>query len=154
MVLFWVSYKVGERVKSPTGDFPAKRQVKRADPFLVRRGRVVFLTRQVENGSRAKAVAGRETVEQASRDDKKLRVVGGKDDGLAFCPVMDANLCRARHAIPPIPLASVPVPGFDYASRGRGDVSLAKPVRVIGCAVDLGELAALIEVRGQWAQLG
>jgi hypothetical protein len=58
-------------------------------------------------------------------------VVGAKNDGLAFGPVMDADLGRACHAIPPIPLPSVPVPGFNHASRGRGDVGLPEPVRVI-----------------------
>ena len=81
-------------------------------------------------------------------------MVGAKDDGLAFGPVMDADLGRSRHAIPPIPLASVPVPGFNHASRGRGDVGLPEPVRVIAGAVDLGELSALVKVRGQGFQLG
>ena len=81
-------------------------------------------------------------------------MVGGKNDSLAFGPVMDANLCRARHTIPPIPLASVPVPGFNHASRGRGDIGLPVPVRVIRCAVDLGEPPALIKVGGQGLELG
>lgn len=75
-------------------------------------------------------------------------MVGAKDDGLAFGPVMDANLGCTRDTIPPIPLALVAMPGFDYASRGRGDICLAEPVRVIAGAVDLGEPPSLIKVRG------
>ena len=75
-------------------------------------------------------------------------MVGAKDDGLALRPVMDADLCRACDTIPPIPLPLVAMPGFDYASRGRGDICLAKPVRVIAGAVDLGESPAFVEVRG------
>lgn len=112
------------------------------------------MRRQIENGSLSVAVAGREPVEQSRRDDQKLRVIGAKNDGLAFGPVMDADLGRPRDTIPPIPLAVVAMPGLDYASRGRGDVSLSKPVWVIAGAVDLGEPPALIEVRGQWFELG
>jgi hypothetical protein len=81
-------------------------------------------------------------------------VVGAKNDGLALRAVMDADLGRACHAIPPIPLPSVPVPGFNYACRGRGDVGLPEPVRVIAGAVDLGEPPALVKVGGQWANVG
>ena len=106
------------------------------------------MTRQIENGSRAVAVAWREPVEQTCGDGQKLRVVGGKNDSLALLAIVDANLGRTRHTIPPIPLSLVAMPGFDYASRGRGDIGLAKPVRVIAGAVDLGEPPALVEVRG------
>ena len=81
-------------------------------------------------------------------------MVGAKDDRLAVCPIVDADLCRTRHTIPPIPLPLVAMPGFDHACCCGGDICLAKPVRVIRCAVDLRELAALIKVGGQWAKLG
>ena len=81
-------------------------------------------------------------------------MVGAKNDGLAFGPVMDADLGRACHAIPPIPLALVAMPSLDHACRGRGDVSLAKAVWVIAGAVDLSEPPALVKVRGQGFQLG
>jgi hypothetical protein len=40
------------------------------------------------------------------------------------------------------------MPRLDHARRRRGDVCLAEAVHVIACAVDLGEPATLIEVRG------
>jgi hypothetical protein len=46
------------------------------------------------------------------------------------------------------------MPGFDHTRRGRGDVCLPKSVRVIACAVDFGQASTLIEVGGQWADLG
>lgn len=81
-------------------------------------------------------------------------MVGAKNDGLALRAVMDADLGRARHAIPPIPLPLVAMPSLYHACRGRGDICLAKPVQVIAGAVDLGEPPALIEVRSQGSKLG
>ena len=81
-------------------------------------------------------------------------MVGGKNNGLALRSVMNSDFCRPSDTIPPIPLPLVAMPSLDHPCRGRGDVCLAKPVRVIRCAVDLGELAALIEVGGQGFELG
>ena len=81
-------------------------------------------------------------------------MVGAKNDGLAFGPVMDADLCCACDTIPPIPLPSVFVPSLYHACRCRGYVCLAIAVWVIAGAVDLGEPPSLIEAGGQLAQLG
>jgi hypothetical protein len=46
------------------------------------------------------------------------------------------------------------VPGFYHTRRASRDVGLAESVRVIRGAEDFGELAPLIEVGGEWADLG
>jgi hypothetical protein len=51
-------------------------------------------------------------------------------------------------------LQPVAVPGFDHARRASRDVALAESVRVIRSAVDFSQPAPLIEVGGEFADLG
>jgi hypothetical protein len=46
------------------------------------------------------------------------------------------------------------MPRLDNACRGCGDVGLTEAVRVIRGAEYLGESPALVEVGGEWADLG
>ena len=128
----------------------------RANPFLVGVGRVVGLRRHIENCRLAVAVAWREAVIDSCRDGQKLRVIGSKNDGLRLAcgRIEKADLGRARHAIPPIPLLPVAVPCLNDARRGRGDIRLPEAMRVIGGTKYLGESPALIEVGGEWTKFG
>jgi hypothetical protein len=102
------------------------------------------------------AVAWGEPVEKSRWDNEKLRVVGRQHNRFAMAPpiVPDADLGRAGHAIPPIDLQPVAVPGFDHARGARRDITLPEPVRVIGGPKDFGQPAALVEVSRQFANFG
>jgi len=118
----------------------------RANSFLVWGGGIILLRRHIQYRSLAVAVAWRESVVDAGRNNQKLRRIGGKDDALrlALGRVKQPDLGRACHAKPAIPLSCVAMPCLNDACRCCSDVSLPKAVRVIRGAEYLGEPSAFV----------
>ena len=128
----------------------------RANPFLVGVLGIVGPRRHIKNRRLAVAVAWRKAVVDARRDGQKLRVIGGKDNGLRLARgrIEKPDLGRSANAIPSVPLLAVAVPRLDDTRRRCGDIRLPEALRVIGGAEYLGESPALIEAGGEWADLG